>query len=96
VLRKAAAATDRRRRYCDEHRGERFREDAHHARQRAAHVLAQLRAERRDLVHGGRLAEMRGAKNATHQAAVPSWQGERPDPDVFRLEILPAMGKTDR
>jgi hypothetical protein len=54
-------------------------------------VLAQLRSEQRDPAHGGRAAQLRGRKNADHQAAVRNWQGERPDPDVFRTEILPGL-----
>ena len=86
-----APLPDRRRRYCEEHRAERFHEQGAGARERAARVLAQLRAEQRDPAHGGRAAEARGAKNAAHQAAVRDWKGERPDPAVFRSEILPEL-----
>jgi hypothetical protein len=34
---------------------------------------------------------LRGRKNAAHQDAVRAWQGERPDAEVFRSEILPAL-----
>jgi hypothetical protein len=54
-------------------------------------VLARLRAEQHHPEHGGRAAQIRGTKNAAHQAAVRDWQGERPDPDVFRSEILPGL-----
>ena len=54
-------------------------------------VLAQLRAEQRDPAHGGRAAQLRGSKNASHQAAVWAWEGDRPDPEVFRTQILPSL-----
>ena len=81
-----APLLDHRRRYCDEHRRERFTHRARDGRARAGEVLAQLRAEQRDPAHGGRAAQLRGAKNAAHQAAVRDWQGKRPDPAVFRSE----------
>jgi hypothetical protein len=34
---------------------------------------------------------LRGGKNAAHQAAVRAWTGERPDPEVFRSEMLPGL-----
>jgi hypothetical protein len=61
------------------------------ARERGFQVLAQLRAEQQDPAHGGRAAEIRGAKNAAHQAAVREWQGERSDPAIFTSEILPGL-----
>jgi hypothetical protein len=82
--------TDGRRRYCDECRTQRFQEQGPAARERASEVLAQLRAEQQDPA-GGRAAEIRGSKNAAHQRAVREWAGERPDPDVFRTEILPEL-----
>jgi hypothetical protein len=82
-----APLTDGRRRLCPECQEQRFRQQGPSARERASAVLAQLRAERRDPVHGGRAAELRGSKNAAHQAAVRAWQGEQPDPEVFRSEI---------
>jgi hypothetical protein len=88
-----APLTDHRRRYCDEHRRERFRQQASVGRERATEVLAQLRAEQRDPAHGGGAAVLRGRKNAAHQAAVKSWQGERPGPALFRSEILPALSQ---
>jgi CRISP-associated protein Cas1 len=86
-----APLPDRRRRYCDEHRAERFAEQGPAARERAARVLAQLRAEQRDPAHGGRAAQIRGRKNAQHQAAVRAWKGERLDPAIFTSEILPGL-----
>jgi len=86
-----ASLPDRRRRYCDDCRAERFADGAPAGRQRAAEVLAQLRAEQRDPAHGGRAAQLRGRKNAAHQAAVREWHGERPDPEIFRSEILPGL-----
>jgi CRISPR-associated endonuclease Cas1 len=86
-----APLTDRRRRYCDKCRAHRFAAQAPAARQRAGEVLARLRAEQHDPAHGGRAAELRGAKNAAHQVAVRQWTGERPEPDVFRVEILPGL-----
>jgi hypothetical protein len=83
--------SDRRRRYCEHCRSERFNEQGTVARDRAAQVLAQLRAEQRDPAHGGRAAELRGSKNAAHQVAVREWKGERPDPEVFHAEILPNL-----
>jgi CRISP-associated protein Cas1 len=82
---------DRHRRYCNECRERRFREQAQRGRKSAAAVLAQLRSETRDPAHGGKAAEARGRKNAAHQAAVRAWEGERPDPEVFRSEILPGL-----
>jgi CRISPR-associated endonuclease Cas1 len=82
---------DRRKRYCDECRARRWARHAAQGRDNAASVLARLRAEQRDPAHGGRAAESRGAKNAAHQAAVREWTGERPDPELFRIEILPGL-----
>jgi CRISPR-associated endonuclease Cas1 len=86
-----ALLPDRRRRYCDECRTRRFQQQASDGRQRAAQVLAQLRAEQRDPAHGGPAGELRRRKNAAHQAAIRDWNGERPDPAVFRSEILPKL-----
>jgi hypothetical protein len=61
------------------------------SRDRAATVLAQLRAEQRDPAHGGRAAQIRGSKNAEHQRAVREWTGELLDPAVFASEILPGL-----
>jgi CRISPR-associated endonuclease Cas1 len=82
---------DHRRRHCDERRERRLREQAQRGRKNAAAVLAQLRSEKRDPAHGGKAAEARGRKNTAHQAAVRAWEGERPDPEVFRSEILPGL-----
>jgi hypothetical protein len=54
-------------------------------------VLARLRAEQRDPAHGGRVAQLRGAKNAAQGRAVREWEGAPPDPEVFRSEILPEL-----
>ncbi len=86
-----ASLPDRRRRYCDDCRAERFANGAPAGRQRAAEVLAQLRTEQHDPAHGGRAAQLRGQKNAAHQAAVREWSGERPDPEVYRSAILPGL-----
>jgi hypothetical protein len=85
------ALTDRRRRYCDACRTRRFVERGAEARRSAGTVLAQLRAEQRDPAHGGKAAKIRGAKNAAHQQAEREWRGDRPDPEVFREEILPGL-----
>ena len=82
---------DRRKRYCDECRARRWARHAAQGRDNAASVLARMRAEQRDPAHGGRAAENRGAKNAAHQAAVREWTGQRPNPEVFRIEILPRL-----
>ena len=82
---------DRRRRYCETCRADQLRQQGPAARQRAGEVLARLRAEQQDPAHGGRAAALRGTKNAAHQAAVRAWQGQRPDPEVFRSEILPGL-----
>jgi CRISPR-associated endonuclease Cas1 len=86
-----ASLTDRRRWYCEDCRARRFQERAPAARQRAAEVLAQLRSEQQDPAHGGRAGLLRGRKNAAHQSAVRAWEGERPDPEMFRSEILPGL-----
>jgi hypothetical protein len=38
---------------------------------------------------GTTAAENRGRKNVAHQQAVRDWQGQRPDPAVFSVEIWP-------
>jgi CRISPR-associated endonuclease Cas1 len=81
----------RRYRYCARCRAERFAREGSRGRQQAARVLAQLRAEQRDPGHGGRAAELRGAKNAAHQRAVREWAGERPNAAVFTSEVLPSL-----
>lgn len=82
-----ALLPDRRRRYCDECRRQRFVERGLLARERAAEVLARLRSEQQDPAYGGHAAHLRGSKNAVHQAAVREW----PDPEIFRREILPGL-----
>ncbi len=81
----------RRHRYCENCRQRRWQDNAVRGRRNAGQVLASLRAEQRDPGHGGRAAELRGAKNAAHQAAVKAWIGRRPDPAVFTAEILPGL-----
>jgi hypothetical protein len=66
-------------------------EQGSRGRQNAASVLAQLRAEGRDPTHGGRAAQIRGTKNAAHQAAVKAWAAPIPEPGVFLREILPEL-----
>ena len=82
---------DRSKRYCDECRSRRWTRQAEKGRENAASVLARLRAEQRDPAHGGRAAEIRGRKNAAHQAAAHAWTGKRPDSAVFKCEILPGL-----
>jgi len=82
---------DRRRRYCAACAAERGAQRGTRAREAAAIVLAQLRAEQHDPAHGGRAAQIRGAKNSAHQQAIRAWTGERPDPEIFRSEILPGL-----
>jgi hypothetical protein len=53
--------------------------------------VTRLRAGQQDPAHGGPAAELRGTKNAAHQRAVREWEGNRPDPEVFRSEILPGL-----
>jgi hypothetical protein len=60
-------------------------------RELAATVLAQLRQDGHDPARGGRAAQMRGAKNSAHQRAVHGWQGDQPDPAIFRHDILPGL-----
>jgi hypothetical protein len=79
------------RRYCDQCRRDQTAAHVAKGREKAQAVLAQLRAEQRDPAHGGRAATIRGTKNAAHQRAVAAWEGERPDPEMFATEILPAL-----
>ena len=69
-------------RYCEDCRKQRWEKQAARGRQNAGEVLASLRAEERDPGHGGRAAELRGAKNAAHQTAVKAWTGSDPTPGV--------------
>lgn len=89
-----AELLNRRLRYCEDCRKQRWEQHASRGRQNARQVLAALRAEQRDPGHGGRAAELRGTKNAAHQRAVKAWAGERPDPAVFTAEILPGLRDT--
>lgn len=82
---------DRRKRYCADCRAERWAKHAERGRENAASVLGRMRAEQRDPAHGGPAAETRGRKNAAHQVAIRAWQGEDPDPAVFRDEIQPRL-----
>jgi hypothetical protein len=82
---------DRRKRYCEHCRSERWTKHAQQGRDSAASVLARLRTEQRDPAHGGEAAKARGRKNAAHQQAVKQWAGPRPDPRVFSDEIFPAL-----
>ena len=86
---------DRRKRYCDHCRNQRWAQHAETGRENAAAVLARLRSEQRDPAHGGRAAEIRGRKNAAHQRAVRDWDGPRADPAGFRTDILPALSALD-
>lgn len=81
----------RRHRYCEDCRRLRWEQHASRGRKSAGQVLASLRAEQRDPGHGGRAAELRGTKNAAHQAAVKAWVGGRSDPSIFTAEILPGL-----
>jgi hypothetical protein len=82
---------DRRKRYCEECRTQRWTKHAGQGRDSAASVLATLRSEQRDPAHGGRAAEIRGRKNAQHQRAVRQWKGDRPDAAIFESEIQPGL-----
>jgi CRISPR-associated endonuclease Cas1 len=82
---------DRRKRYCEHCRAERWARHAPRGRDNGAAMLSRLRSEQRDPAHGGRAAETRGRKNAAHQRAVREWKGERADPEVFRNQILPGL-----
>jgi CRISPR-associated endonuclease Cas1 len=82
---------DRRKRYCDHCRGERWTKHAQQGRDSAASVLARLRTEQRDPAHGGEAAQARGRKNAVHQEAVKAWTGPPADPHRFREQILPGL-----
>jgi len=86
-----ATLPDRRRRYCAHCSAQRVARRGDRAREAAQTVLAQLRAEQRDPAHGGRAAQIRGAKNAAHQRAVRAWTEARPDPSVFTREIFPGL-----
>jgi CRISPR-associated endonuclease Cas1 len=86
-----APLEDRRRRYCRDCRRNQVAGHAVTARDRAAVVLAALRAEQRDPAHGGQAAQLRGAKNAAHQRANHEWTGEAADPATFTREILPSI-----
>lgn len=57
-------------------------------------ALRRLTAEGRDPAHGGGAGRMRGASNARRQREVASWDRahpNRPDPEVFKREILPNL-----
>ncbi len=57
-------------------------------------TLGRLRAEGRDPAHGGEAARKRGPSNARRQREAGSWNRVhpvRPDPEVFRREILPRL-----
>jgi hypothetical protein len=59
----------------------------------AVTTLAAARAEGRDPAHGGEAAAKRGATNARQLRESFEWdqQNERPDPAVFKTEILPGI-----
>ena len=82
---------DRRKRYCEDCRSDRWARHAEQGRENAASVLARLRAEQRDPAHGGQAALIRGRKNAAHQRAVREWTGAKPDSETFTSEILPGL-----
>ena len=59
-------------------------------------ALAAIKARRDagdDPTHGGSAAQKRAAKNCDRKAAERAWQTkhEKPDPAIFRTEILPAI-----
>lgn len=81
-----AQLPNQRHRCCENCREERWGKAGKVGRQTAASVLRQLRAEGLDPAHGGRAGQVRGKKNAAHQAAVREWnerEGEPPDPRYF-------------
>jgi len=85
---------DRRHRYCSGCRDRRWGAAGQTGRVKAAQMLEELRHRGYDPAHGGRAAQLRGQKNAAHQAAVRSWaeaHEERPTPDVFDSEIAPGL-----
>ena len=69
---------DRRRHYRDQRRREQSARHAVNARDRAADVLASLRAEQRDPAHGGRAAQVRGL--GTPRISAPSAPGLKNGP----------------
>ncbi len=82
---------NRRNRFCERCRQNKWREQAVQGRANAARVFETLRSEQRDPRHGGQAAKLRGEKNRAHQYAVKAWTGETPDPGVFVAEILPGL-----
>ncbi len=89
-----AGVPNRRYRYCERCRRNRWTEHASGGRAAAAQVLEHLRDEGRDPAHGASAARRRGQKNAAHQAAVTAWSaahGATADRDTFAAEIAPRL-----
>ncbi len=86
--------SDPERRYCDDCLPERRTENLADLMTAGPQALAQLVAEGRDPTHGGEAAHKRGQSNARRVREAVAWNAanpERPDPEVFRREILPRL-----
>jgi len=80
--------------YCDGCLAERHGEFMAKFQRGGPAALRHLRAEGRDPAHGGGAASKRGASNARWRREVAAWDQahpDRPDPEVFRREILPRL-----
>lgn len=88
------ALPDRRHRYCPACRQKKWGNASQTGRDIAADVLQQLRDNGHDPAHGGHAAQLRGGKNALHQAAIREWNkqhGDGHDPERFASDIAPGL-----
>jgi CRISPR-associated protein Cas1 len=83
-----AGLSDRRRRYCDSCRTERFQAHVDDIRANAQVLLASRRPE---ATQGGAAMNARAVKNTRHQRALREWTGPPADPAVFTQEIWPQI-----
>ncbi len=87
-----AGLSDRRRRYCDACRAERFQAHVDDIRAHANPVITGSGVES---VRDHMKASTRAQKNAQHQKALREWTGPPTDPNVFRTEIWPGLCNLD-
>lgn len=85
---------DAARKYCDDCLPEVRQEQTNAFAVAGPATLATRRAAGTDPAHGGEAGKSRGRSNATHQAAVATWEraeGEKSEPEHFTRDILPML-----
>lgn len=88
-----APLSDHRRRYCDDHRRQKFNESGPGGRVRAAEVLAQLRSEQRDLRTVALQPKYADARTQHTSAPYVNGKANRKTPKYFAARSCPNCGR---